>query len=140
MGTSFAQLVGYARLRVLSTAQYWFNSGKRPDMTQNVDGGVMPQSKQIKQTLKIGKGTDPTSEQVILASAEVMLLRIETRLKLCMSRFLVFRHSGPIVTKFYLKHHWGGVLIALGFGPGWIGTLVSMATNSSHKVIMGKML
>ena len=33
---------------------------------------------------------------------------------------------------------WG--LTALGFGPGWIGTLVSMATNSSHRVIMGKML
>ena len=48
--------------------------------------------------------------------------------------------SGPIVIKFYLKHHWGGVLIALGFGPGRIGTLVSMATNSSHRVIMGKML
>ena len=47
---------------------------------------------------------------------------------------------GPIVTKFYLKHHWGGGLIALGFGPGRIGTLVSMATNSSHRVIMGKML
>ena len=48
--------------------------------------------------------------------------------------------SGPIVTKFYQKHHWGGRLIALGLGPGRIGTLVSMATNSSHRVIMGKML
>ena len=48
--------------------------------------------------------------------------------------------SGPIVTKFYLKHHWGGGLIALGFGRGRIGTLVSMATNSSHRVIMEKML
>ena len=53
----------------------------------------MPQSKQIKQTLKIGYGTDPTSEQVILASEEVMLLRIGTRLKLSRSRFLVFRHT-----------------------------------------------
>ena len=48
--------------------------------------------------------------------------------------------SGPIVTKFYLKHHWGRGLIALGFGPGKIGTLVSMAMDSSHRVIMGKML
>ena len=46
--------------------------------------------------------------------------------------------SGPIVTKFYLKHHWGGGLIALGFRPGRIGTLVSMATDSSHRVIMGE--
>ena len=43
--------------------------------------------------------------------------------------------SGPIVTKFYLNHHWGGGKVALGFGPD----LVSMATDSSHGVIMGKM-
>ena len=24
--------------------------------------------------------------------------------------------SGPIATKFYLKHHWGGEKAALGFG------------------------
>ena len=48
--------------------------------------------------------------------------------------------SGPIVTKFYLKHHLGGGLIELGFGPGRMGTVVSMATNSSYRVIMGKML
>ena len=47
---------------------------------------------------------------------------------------------GPIATKFYLKHHWGGGNAALGFGPDRIGTLVSMAMYSSHRVIMGKML
>ena len=47
--------------------------------------------------------------------------------------------SGSIVTKFYLKHHWAGGKDALGFGPDRIRTLVSMATDSSHKVIMGKM-
>ena len=46
--------------------------------------------------------------------------------------------SGPIATKFYPKHHWGGGKVALGFWPDWIGTLVSMATDSSHRVIMGK--
>ena len=45
-----------------------------------------------------------------------------------------------MVTIFYLKHHCGWGLIALGFGLGRIGTLVSMAINSSHRVIMGKML
>ena len=45
---------------------------------------------------------------------------------------------GPIVTKFYLNHHWGGGKAALGFGLDRIGTLVSMATDSSHRVIMGK--
>ena len=48
--------------------------------------------------------------------------------------------SGAIVTKFYLSHHWGGGKAALGFGPDQIGTVVSMATDSSHRVIMGKML
>ena len=47
---------------------------------------------------------------------------------------------GPIATKFYLKHHWVGGKDALGFGPDRIETLVSMATDSSHRVIMGKML
>ena len=48
--------------------------------------------------------------------------------------------SCGIIIKFHLKHHWGGGLAALGFGPDWIRTLVSMATDSSHRVIMGKIL
>ena len=48
--------------------------------------------------------------------------------------------SGPIATKFYLKHHWGGGKAASGVWLDWIGTLVSMATDSSHRVIMGKIL
>ena len=43
-----------------------------------------------------------------------------------------------ITTKFYLKYHWRGELAALGFGPDRIRTLVSMATESSHRVIMAK--
>ena len=46
--------------------------------------------------------------------------------------------SGPIVTRFYLKHHWGGGKATLCFGPHQIGTLVSMPTDSSHRIIMGK--
>ena len=46
--------------------------------------------------------------------------------------------SGPIATKFYLKHHWGGGKAALGFEQDRFGTLVSMATDSSNRVIMGK--
>ena len=46
--------------------------------------------------------------------------------------------SGPMATKFYLKHHWVGGKATLGFGPDWIRTLVSMATESSHRVIMEK--
>ena len=46
--------------------------------------------------------------------------------------------SWPITTKFYLKHHWVGGKAASGFGPDRIRTLVSMATESSHRVIMEK--
>ena len=64
-------------------------------------------------------------------------------LAMCVSTFSnlnISATSGPIVTKFYLNHHWGGGKAALGFGQDRIGTLVSMATDSSHRVIMGKML
>ena len=45
---------------------------------------------------------------------------------------------GWIATKFYLKHDLVGGKAALSFGPDRIGTLVSMTTDSSHRVIMGK--
>ena len=48
--------------------------------------------------------------------------------------------SRPIATKFYLKHHCVGGKAASDFWPDRIGTLVSMATDSSHRVIMGKIL
>ena len=48
--------------------------------------------------------------------------------------------SGLIAIKFYQKYHWGGGKAATGFGPDRIRTLVSMATDSSHRVLMGKML
>ena len=46
--------------------------------------------------------------------------------------------SRPIAIKFYLKHHWGGGKAVLGSGADQIRTLVSMATDSSRRVIMGK--
>ena len=46
--------------------------------------------------------------------------------------------NGSIATKIYLKHHLGGGLAALSFKPDRIRTLVSMATESSHRVIMVK--
>ena len=51
---------------------------------------------------------------------------------------LISATSGRIVTKFYLKHHWDGGKAAIGFRPDRIRTLVSMATDSSHRDIMGK--
>ena len=46
--------------------------------------------------------------------------------------------SGPITMKFYQKHHLDGGKAAFGFGPDQIKTLVSMATGSSHRIIMEK--
>ena len=57
---------------------------------------------------------------------------------LTLSKMNISATSGPIVTRFYLKHHWGGGKVVLCFWPDRIGTLVSMATDSSHRVIMGK--
>ena len=48
--------------------------------------------------------------------------------------------SRPTATKLYLKYHWGGGKAALGFEPDRIGTVVSMATDSSYMVIIGKIL
>ena len=46
--------------------------------------------------------------------------------------------SGPITMKFYQKNHWDGGKAASGSGPDGIKTLVSMETDSSHRVIMEK--
>ena len=68
-------------------------------------------------------------------------LQLIHRLSVSLSKLLninISETSGPIATKFYLKHHWGGGKAALGFEEDRIGTLVSMAIDSSHRVIMGK--
>ena len=46
--------------------------------------------------------------------------------------------SRLIAIKFYLKHHWGRGKAAWGIGADQLRTLVSMATDSSNTVIMGK--
>ena len=78
---------------------------------------------------------------------ELKVYQSSRRLSVCLAVCLwtfsnsnISANSGPIVTKFYLNHHWGGGKAALGFGPDRIGTLVSMATDSSHRAKMGKML
>ena len=50
----------------------------------------------------------------------------------------ISKTNGSTATKFYLKHHLGWGLAALGFGPDRIRTLVSMATESSHRDKMEK--
>ena len=46
--------------------------------------------------------------------------------------------SWPIEMKFYLKHHLDGGKASVGFDLDQIRTMVSMATYSSHRVIMRK--
>ena len=46
----------------------------------------------------------------------------------------------PIIIKFHLDHHWVRGLSVLSSGSDPIRTLVSMATDSSHRVIMEKIL
>ena len=48
--------------------------------------------------------------------------------------------SWLIIIRFHQKHHWGGGLTVLGFWLDRIRTLVSMATDRSHRVIMGENL
>ena len=55
------------------------------------------------------------------------------------SNMAISKTSGPIAIKFNLKHHWDGRKPALGFVLDQIRTLVSMASDSSHKVIVRKM-
>ena len=52
-----------------------------------------------------------------------------------LSNMNISETSWPIAIKFYMKHHCGGGLTALGFEAARIRTLVSMATDSSHRVI-----
>ena len=71
---------------------------------------------------------------------EPMSIRPSVRASVKISNKNISDTSRPIAIKYCLKHHWGGEKAAYGFGPDWIRTLVSMATVSSHRVIMGKMV
>ena len=55
-----------------------------------------------------------------------------------LSNMNIFETGWSSAVKFYPKHHLGGGKPALGFGPDQIRTLVFMATDSSHRVIIGK--
>ena len=57
-----------------------------------------------------------------------------------LSNINISEPTGPIEIKFYLKHHYDGGKAELGFEPDWTRTLVSLATDSSHRVIMEKIL
>ena len=79
-----------------------------------------------------------------MAHGELIVYQSSRRLSVCVcvstfSNMNISETREPIATKFYLKHHLIGEKNALGFGPDRIRTLVSMATDSFHRVIIGKM-
>ena len=82
------------------------------------------------------------------AHGELIVYQSSRRLCVCravclcvnISNLNISATSRPIVTKIYLKHHWVVGKDALGFGPDRIGTQVSIATDSSHRDVIGKML
>ena len=72
---------------------------------------------------------------------ELIVYRSSQRPFVCLltlSKTNISATSWLIGMKFSLKHHWGGGKATVGFDPDRIRTLVSMATDSSHRVIMGK--
>ena len=78
-------------------------------------------------------------ELIVYQSSRRLCLRPSVRAS-TLSNMNISATSKRIAIKFYLKHHWGGGKAASGFWPDQIGTLVSMVTDSSHRVIMGKIL
>ena len=57
-----------------------------------------------------------------------------------LSNLNISEASWPVLIILYVQHHWGEGQAAQGFGADWIKTLVSMATESPHWLIMGKMV
>ena len=81
--------------------------------------------------------SDPKTRKVNLKDGT----RAGVRVRLfTLSHLNISETSGPIAIKFYLKHHWDREKAALGFGTDRIRILVFMATDSSHRVIMEKIL
>ena len=66
------------------------------------------------------------------------IVRVCVQASTC-SNMNISETSRPIAIKSYLKHHWGGGKASLDFYLEQIRTLVSMATDSCHTIIMGKL-
>ena len=64
-------------------------------------------------------------------------------MSMCVSTSLnmtISETSGPIARKFHLKHHWGRGNAAVYFRIDQLKTLVSMVTDYSNKIIIGKIV
>ena len=81
--------------------------------------------------------------EIIVRTYWMTLVVYQSSRRLCvcvstLSNINISKTSGPIAIKFYMTHHWGRGKAVLCFGLDRIGTLVSMATDRSHRVIKGK--
>ena len=76
-------------------------------------------------------------ELIVYRSSRRLCVRPSVR-ALTLSNMNISATSWPMGMKFYLKRLWGGGKASVGFDPDQIRTLVSMATDSSHRLIMGK--
>ena len=80
-------------------------------------------------------------ELIVYRSSRRPCVHPFVRLSVCpftLSNMNISATNWLIGMKFYLKHHRGGGKASVGFDPDRIRILVSMATDSSHRVIMGK--
>ena len=71
---------------------------------------------------------------IVYWSSRRSSVRVSVRL-FTLSNIYISKTSKPNATKFYLQHHWGEGKAASAFGPDWIRTLVSMATDSCQWLI-----
>ena len=77
--------------------------------------------------------------------SKLLLLAQPASVRVCvhpstLSNINISETSWPIIIKFHQEHHLGGGFTVLGFWLDRIRTQVFMATDSSHRVIMGKIL
>ena len=63
---------------------------------------------------------------------------VDVRRPSTISKKNISEASGPILVKFNVNHHWVGGLTALGLGAECIKIVVSISTDSSHRLTMGK--
>ena len=78
-------------------------------------------------------------ELIVYQSSRRPSVRVCVRL-FTLLNMIISTTSWPIPTKCFLKHLWGVRKMRLVFGQDLIGTLVSMAPDSSHWFIMGKIV
>ena len=69
---------------------------------------------------------------------EKFVLSVDFILSVDQWLYNISENNWLIAIKFHVKFHFDGGKVVSGFAPDWIKTLVSMATDSSHRTIIGK--